>query len=177
MAGFATDRFRDTFLFCQTAIEPTVYATGSVGGLAIPLAGQTCPAKKFVLIGQPGSGAATTQWNFWWGGASASGGTYSMIPSASTPIVSGSANYSASATGISAQSGSVYGSAGVLVVEIREEAIANLNSGITWIRPIMSVTGASGIGAVLAMGFVCDYEPASLYDQPLGAVIAESDAF
>ncbi len=177
MAGFATDRFRDTMIFCQTALQPTVYATGSTGGTAINIAGQTCPAKKFVLIGQPGSGAATTQWNFWWGGASASNGTFSMIPSASTPLVSGSANYSASATGISAQSGSVYGSAGVLVVEIREEAIANLNSGITWIKPIMSVTGASGTGAVLAIGFVSDYEPASYYDQPLGAVIAEADCF
>lgn len=177
MAGFATDRFRDTMLFCQTALEPTVYATGSVGGTAIPISGQTCPAKKFVLIGQPGSGGATTGWTFWWGGASASGGTFSMIPSASTAMVSGSTNYSASQTGIPAGSGSVYGSAGVVVIEIREEAIANLNSGITWIKPIMSVTGASGNGAVLALGFVSDYEPASYYDQPVGAVVVEADAF
>ena len=177
MAGFATDRFRDTMLFCQTALEPTVYATGSVGGSPIPISGQTCPAKKFVLIGQPGSGAATTQWNFWWGGASASGGTFSMIPSASVGLISGSTNYSASTATVPAGSGSVYGSAGVVVIEIREEAIANLNSGITWIKPIMSVTGASGTGAVLALGYVSDYEPASYYDQPIGTVLVEADAF
>lgn len=177
MAGFATDKFHDGMMFIQVAMPPIILATGSLGGTAIPLSTQGCPAKKFVAIAQLGSGGATTTYQLWWGGASASGGTFSIIPSASTAIMSGSTNYSASQTGVPAGSGSVYGSAGVLLVEIREEAIANLNSGITWIKPILSVGGVSGTAAVLALGYVSDYEPASYYDQPVGYVIVEANAF
>lgn len=177
MAGFATDKFRDTMGFLATGIQPGVINTGSTGGSAIPLAGQTAPFKKFAFIFSLGSCATTTTYNAWLGGASASGGTFSMIPNTSTFVVSGSANYSALTGSISGQSGSVYGSAGQLVIEIREEAIANLNSGITWLKPIISVTTASGNVNVLALGYVSDYEPASKYDQPLGTVLQEVDCF
>jgi hypothetical protein len=170
MAGFATDKFRDTMIFCATGIPPVLYNVGSTGGSAIPISGQSCPAKKFCFIGQTGSGATTTIWTFWVGGASASNGTFSMLPSTSVSF-SASQNFSTSA------SGSVYGSAGCVVIELREEAIANLNSGVTWIKPIMSITTASAYGAMLALGYVSDYEPASLFDQPLGIVIGEQDMF
>lgn len=168
--GFATDKFRDHMIFCATGIPPQVYNTGSTGGTAINIAGQGTPAKKFAFIAMTGSGATTTNWTFWVGGASASNGTFSMIPSTSLTF-SASQNFSTSA------SGSVYGSAGYAIIELREEAIANLNSGITWIKPIMSITTASANGAMLALGYISDYLPASYYDTPVGCVIGEADAF
>lgn len=174
MAGFASEKFRDVFGFPVPGIPPLIYAAGSVGGTAIPVAGTPSPTfGKWVFIGMMGSGAAANTFNFWIGGASASGGTFSALPSSSTAIISGS--NSASATGIGS---TTFGSNALVVMEIRQEYLQGLHSGITWIKPIMSITTGSCYAAVLAMGFLSQYEPASNYDFNSSTyVIAETDSF
>ncbi len=174
MPNFASMKFRDAFGFPVPGIPPLIYNTGSVGGTAVPVtAAGGNVFKKWVFIGQTGSGAVTTLWNFWIGGASASGGTFSVLPASSTLVFSGS--NSAAATGVGS---TTFGSQALVVMEIRQEYIQGLNSGITWIKPIMSITTASAYGAVLGMGFLSEYEPASNYDWHSSTfVFAETDSF
>lgn len=173
MANFASMKFRDAFGFPVPGIPPQLYATGSTGGTAVPVTASANPFRKWVFVCQTGSGGATTLWNFWIGGASASNGTFSALPSSSTLTYSGS--NSASATGLGSLT---FGSKALFVMEIRAEYIQGLNSGITWIKPIMSISGASAYGAVLGMGFLSEYEPASNYDwQSSTFVLQETDAF
>lgn len=173
MASFASMKFRDAFGFPVPGIPPLIYAAGSVGGTAVPVTGPTNTFNKWVFVAQTGSGAAANTFNFWIGGASASGGTFSMLPASSTLIIS--ASNSASATG----SGSLtFGSNALVVMEIRQEYILGLGSGVTFIKPIMSVTTGSCYAAVLGMGFLSQYEPASNYDFNSSTyVIAETDSF
>ena len=173
MANFASMKFRDAFGFPVPGIPPLIFAAGSVGGTAVPVTGSANVFKKWVFIAQMGSGAAANTFNFWIGGASASGGTFSALPASSTAIISGS--NSACATGVGSLT---FGSNALVVMEIRQEYIQGLNSGITWIKPIMSVTTGSCYAAVLAMGFLSEYEPASNYDFHASTyVIAETDSF
>jgi hypothetical protein len=166
-------KFRDAFGFPVPGIPPLIYAAGSVGGTAVPVTGSVNVFKKWVFIAQTGSGAAANTFNFWIGGASASGGTFSALPASSTAIISGSNSASATGTG-----STTFGSNALVVMEIRQEYIQGLNSGITFIKPIMSVTTGSCYAAVLAMGFLSEYEPASNYDFHASTyVIAETDAF
>ena len=170
---FANQKFRDVFAFPTLGIPPQLYATGSTGGGVIPVTatGNAGPANKWVFIGQTGSGAATTLWNFWVGGASASNGTFSALPATSTSTFSGSNSYSAAGAG-----SLVFGSKANVVMEVRAEYLQGLGSGITWIRPIMSITTASAYAALLSLAFAVESQPASLYDT-VGAVFAETDAF
>lgn len=170
---FASLKFRDVFGFPVPGISPLIFAAGSVGGTAIPVTGPANQFNKWVFIAQTGSGAAANTFNFWIGGASASGGTFSMLPASSTAIISGS--NSASATGVGS---TTFGSQCLVVMEIRQEYIAGLNSGVTWIKPIMSVTTGSCYAAVLGMGFQAQFEPASAYDWHSSTfVMAETIAF
>ena len=173
MASFASEKFRDVFCFPVPGISPLIFAAGSVGGTAIPVTGSANPFQKWVFIAQTGSGAAANTFNFWIGGASASGGTFSALPASSTLIISGS--NSASATGVGS---TTFGSQCLVVMEIRQEYIQGLNSGVTWIKPIMSVTTGSCYAAVLGMAYMSNYEPASNYDWHSSTfVMQETDAF
>ncbi len=108
---FANLKFRDIFAFPAGGIPPLIYATGSAKGTAFPVtasqatsvgpAGNYADFRKWVAVLNTGSGATTTLWNAWWGGASASGGTFSILPATSTSTFSGSATY-----GITTQFGS-----------------------------------------------------------------------
>jgi len=185
---FANLKFRDEFSFPVAALLPQNRATGSYGGGVIPTgasyAASTGPAgnyanfKKWVAIVLTGSGGATTLWNAWWGGASASNGTFSMLPASSTSTFSGSQTYVAAA---SAQ----YGSAACFVMEVRGEYLQGLNSagaygstGITWIQPIVSISGVSAYTAILTFAFDSGTSQASLYDVNSAAyVLQETDAF
>lgn len=167
---FANQKFRDCFAFPTLGIPPQLYNTGSTGGGVIAVAG-TAPFGKWVFIGQTGCGAATTLWNFWIGGASASNGTFSALPATSTSTFSGSNSYSAAGAG-----SLVFGSKTNVVMEIRAEYLQGLGSGVTWIRPIMSITTASAYAAMLSLAFSAESQPAYLYDT-VGAVFAETDAF
>ncbi len=179
---FASLKFRDEFSFAALGILPQNRATGSFAGAAIPVAaaiatsagpaGNYANFKKWIAIVLTGSGGATSQYNAWWGGASASGGTFSMLPASSTSTFSGSTVYSA---GASASAGT-YGSAAALVMEIRGEYINGLNSGITWIAPIISISGVSAYAAAVTFAFDSGSQQASLYDQT-GFVLQETDAF
>lgn len=174
---FATLKFRDAFSFPALGIPPQLYATGSTAGNAVQVAaanatsagpaGNYADFKKWVFIAQTGSGGATTLWNAWIGGASASGGTFSALPASSTSTFSGSATY-----GVSTQ----YGSAAAIVMEIRGEYIQNLGSGVTWLKPIVSISGASGYMSCLSLAFDSGSDPASLYDLS-GYVLQETDSF
>ena len=175
---FATRKFRDVFSFPQNgnSIPPAVYATGSKAGSGIAVAalgsgtGNVAGFKKWVFIGLCGSGGNTTTYNFWVSGGSISGGN-SMLPSTSTSIVTGSNSFAATATG-----SVTFGSNCVVVMEVRAEYLQGLSSGVLWIQPVMSVTAASGTGALLSLTFLSGSEPASLYD-PFPSVFSETDAF
>ena len=175
---FATKKFRDVFGFLPRGIAPGLYATGSTAGTAIQVAavgsasGNIAPFRKWVFIGQTGSGATTTTWNAWIAAGSGSAGSASvMLPASSTSTFSGSNSLSATGPG-----SLVFGSATNIVMEIRGEYIAGLGSNFTWIKPVMSITGASAFMALLSLGFVSGSEPSSNYDA-LGAVFAETDSF
>jgi hypothetical protein len=175
---FATKKFRDVFSFpvLGCGIPPAVYATGSKAGSGLAVAalgsatGNVAGFKKWVFLGLCGSGGATTAYNFWVSGGSISGGN-SMLPATSTSTFSGANSYSASGTGSLS-----FGSTAVVVMEVRAEYLAGLGSGILWIQPVMSITGASGTAALLSLAFLSGSEPASLYDA-VGTVFAETDAF
>lgn len=182
---FANVKFRDVFSFPALGIPPQLYATGSTAGTAIQVAcGQATSAgptgnyanfKKWVFILQMGSGANTTLWNAWINGGSGSAGSASvMLPASSTSTFSGSASYGSGSL-------SNYASAGVLVMEIRGEYINGLGSNFTWIRPVMSITGASAYAALLSLAFDGGIYPASLYDfnssVGVGFCPQETDAF
>ncbi len=179
---FANLKFRDEFSFPALGLLPQNRATGSYAGAAIPVAaalatsagpaGNYANFKKWVAIVLTGSGAAGSLYNAWWGGASASGGTFSMLPASSTATFSGSTLYVAGAS----NSVGTYGSAAAIVMEIRGEYINGLNSGITWLAPIVSITGASAYAAAIVFAFDSGSEQASLYDQS-GFVLAETDSF
>jgi hypothetical protein len=175
---FASKKFRDVFTFPALGIPPALYATGSVAGTAVQIAavgsgsGNIGGFKKWVFIGQTGSGGATTTWNAWINGGSGSAGSASVIlPASSTSTFSGSNSFAATTLG-----SVVFGSQCNIVMEIRGEYIAGLGSNFTWIRPVMSITGASAYAALLSLGFLSGSEPASNYDVT-GAVFAETDAF
>jgi hypothetical protein len=173
MANLASMKFRDAFGFPVPGIPPQLYNTGSTGGTAVPVTASATQFRRWVFIGQTGSGATTTLWNFWIGGASASGGTFSALPATSTSTFSGSNSASATGTG-----STTFGSQCLVVMDIRAEYIAGLNSGITWIKPIMSITTASAYAGVLGMGYLSEYEPASNYDWHSSTfVMQETDAF
>ncbi len=173
---FASKKFRDVFSFPALGIPPLIYATGSASGQAIAVTalgsntGNVGGFKKWVFIGMTGSGATTTLWNFWVSGGSASTGN-SMLPATSTAVFSGSNSFSATGVGSTA-----FGSACNVVIEVRQEYLAGLNSTINYIRPIMSLTTASAYGAVLSLAFLSGSEPASNFDKT-GAVFYEVDAF
>ncbi len=174
---FATKKFRDVFGFLSR-IPPGLYATGSAAGTAIQVqavgsaSGNVPPFRKWVFIGQTGSGATTTLWNAWINAGSGSGTSCSVIlPASSTSTFSGSNSLSATGPG-----SLVFGSATNIVMEIRGEYIAGLGSNFSWIRPVMSITGASAFMALVGLGFVSGSEPASNYDV-LGSVFQETDAF
>ncbi len=180
---FAALKFRDEFSFPALGLLPQNRATGSFAGAAIPVAaaqatsagpaGNYANFKKWIAIVLTGSGAAGSLYNAWWGGASASGGTFSPLPASSTSTFSGSTNYIA---GASASGGGTYGSAAALVMEIRGEYIQGLNSGITWIAPIVSISGASAYAAITVFAFDSGTNQASLFDAT-GFVLQETDAF
>ncbi len=180
---FASLKFRDEFSFPALGLLPQNRATGSFAGAAIPVAaalatsagpaGNYANFKKWIAIVLTGSGAAGSMINAWWGGASASGGTFSMLPASSTGTYSGSTPYIA---GASASAPGTYGSAAAIVMEIRGEYINGLNQGITWIAPIVSVGGASAYAAAVVFAFDSGSDQASLYDQT-GFVLAETDSF
>src|SRR5208282_3388816 len=99
---FATKKFRDVFSFQALGIPPQLYATGSTAGTAIQIAavgsasGNLAGFKKWVFIGQTGSGATTTTWNAWINGGSGSGASASVIlPATSTSTFSGSNSFAA----------------------------------------------------------------------------------
>lgn len=181
---FATLKFRNEFCFVQPGLQPQILNTGSTGGTAIPVAclnttsagasGNYLDLKKWVAIVQTGSGSTNTLWNAWWGGASASGGTFSMLPASSTSTFSASQTY-----GNSAQ----YASAATLVMEIRGEYISGLGSNVTWIKPIVSLSNASAYGACLSLGFDSGISPASFGDYNPAVngssqfVLQETDSF
>ncbi len=180
---FANLKFRDVFAFPGTFLPPQNRATGSFIGGIIPVtasmatsvgpAGNYADFKKWGALVMMGSGGATTLWNAWWGGASASGGTYSMLPASSTSTFSGSTLYSA---GQSASAGN-YASAGAMWLEIRGEYINGLNSGITYIAPIVSISGVSAYAAIATFAFESGSEQASFYDVNAGFILQETDAF
>jgi hypothetical protein len=196
---FANLKFRDEFALPAVGLSPQLYATGSHGGAVIPVAAfNTQPAslfgpsgnfagfKKWVALVQTGSGGATTLWNAWWGGGSTSNGTMSALPATSTSTFSGSGTYSpaASLMAVPGQQSAAfsaslqYGSSAFLVMEIRAEYINNLGSSITWIQPIVSITGASAYASILTFAFDAGSVQASLYDGNFQAlVLQETDAF
>ena len=176
--SLASKKFHDVFSFPVLGIPPQLYATGSVAGAAVQIAaggsltGNVGGAKKWVFIGQTGSGGATTQWNAWLAGGSGSGTSASvMLPATSTSTFSGSNSFAAGSAG-----SVVFGSQCNIIMEIRNEYIAGLGSNFTWIKPVMSITGASAYAALLTLGTVYGSEPASNYDA-VGAVFQETDAF
>lgn len=183
---FGALKFRDVFSIPVTPVTGVV-AAGSKGGGVIPVTASISPSaatfgnianfKKWVAIIPFGSGGATTLYNAWWAGASASGGTFSMLPASSTSTFSASATYASSINPqySGASSVSNFGSNGVLVMEIRGEYINNLNSGINWIQPILSVTNASGTAAIVSLAFESGSEQASYYDGAF--VLQETDSF
>jgi hypothetical protein len=181
---FASLKFRDVFSFPAVGLAPQQLATGSIQGSAIPVAGANAtsagPAGNYANFGkwgflvQLGSGAVTTRYNAWIGGASVSNGTFSMLPASSTSLFSGSATYS-QAQGYGGTSVSGYGSAGAFWMEIRGEYLNGLNSGITYIAPIVSVTGASGTAAIASFAFSSEQMQASLYD--IAYILQETDSF
>jgi hypothetical protein len=122
-----------------------------------------------------GSGAATTLWNAWIAGGSGSAGSASVIlPASSTSTFSGSASYGSG-------SNSNYASAGMIVMEIRGEYINGLGSNFSWIRPVASITTASGYMSLVSMAFDSGCEAAALYDfnssVGVGFVVQETDSF
>jgi hypothetical protein len=174
---FATKKFRDVFSFpTSPSIPPQLYATGSKNGSGVAVAalgsatGNVAGFKKWVFVGQTGSGGVATTWNFWVSGGSVSGGN-SMLPATSTSVFSGSNSFAATAAG-----SVVFGSNANVVIEVRAEYLGGLGSNILWIQPVMSITGASAYAALLALAFLSGSEPASLYDST-GAVFMELDAF
>lgn len=173
---FASKKFRDVFAFPALGVPPQLYATGSASGGQFAVAalgsntGNVAGFKKWVFVGMTGSGATTTLWNFWVSGGSASTGN-AMLPATSTAVFSGSNSFAATGVGSLA-----FGSQCNVVIEVRQEYLAGLNSTINWIRPIMSVSGASAYGAVLSLAFLSGSEPASNFDK-IGAVFYELDAF
>ncbi len=94
-----------------------------------------------------------------------------MLPASSTSTFSGSNSFALAGPG-----SLVYGSNANVVMEIRAEYLAGLGSNYSWIKPVMSITGASAFAALLSLGFVSGSEPASNYDS-VGSVFAETDAF
>lgn len=176
---FGALKFRDEFCFVQPGILPQLYAAGSVGGTPIPVAclnttsagpvGNYADFRRWVAIVNLGSGSANALYQAWWGGASASNGTFSMLPSASTSQFSNSGTY-----GFSAQSASN----GILVLDIRGEFITGLNSGVAWLKPIVSITNGSANVACMVLAYEGGTSPASLYDYSQGnAVLQEVDSF
>src|SRR6185312_8226963 len=116
---FGALKFRDEFSYQYAGLPPANYSASAWSGSAIPLTngGKT----KFDL--QLGSGSAGATVNLVIYGASASNGTFSSFTSLATMSVSATSNT-------------------VQVLELRNEAVQNLNSGITWIKPVMTVTGS-----------------------------------
>ncbi len=175
---FANLKFRDIFAFPANGVPPLIYATGSAKGTAFPVTasqatslgpvGNYADFRKWVAVLNTGSGATTTLWNAWWGGASASNGTFSILPATSTSTFSGSATY-----GITTQ----FGSAAAIVMEVRAEYLQGLNSGITWLAPIMSITTASAYASLQVYAFDAGSNQASNYDVNVGYVLQETDAF
>lgn len=196
---WANVKFRDQFSFPAAGIPPQMYATGSAAGAAIQVAAGTATSagpvgnygnfKKWVFILQTGSGATTTLWNAWIAAGSGSATSASVIlPASSTSTFSGSASYGSIFVvqpNNSAQSysylGSSFGSQAVMVMEIRGEYINGLGSNFTWIKPVMSVSGASAYGALLSLAFSGGSSPASNYDfgsyNGVGFCLQETDAF
>lgn len=164
----ATTKFRDTNGFPGAGIMPQILATGSIGTAPIPLTSPANMFRRMAFLGYTGSGGATTLYNAWVGGASASNGTFSVLPSTAISVFSGSASY-----GISTQ----FGSGALFMIDVRLDAIRALNSGVSWIKGIMSVTTASGTGMMIPIGYNPIYQPASFYDANGGFVNQEADMF
>lgn len=134
---FGALKFRDEFSYQYAGLPPNSYSASAWSGSAIPLA--TGGKLKFDL--QVGSGSAAATVNLVIYGASASNGTFSSFTSLATMSVSAVSNT-------------------VAVLELRGEAVTNLGSGITWVKPVMNVVG-SVQAAVLAKAFMTFNQPAS----------------
>ena len=195
---FASLKFRDVFAIAGTGIPPQLYATGSVGGGIIPVTGVNTTSvgpqgnyfdfKRWVAIFQTGSGnSITTAYNAWIGAASVSNGTYSMLPATSTSTFVAQSSYNV----LGGQTTSQFGSLAAMVIEVRAEYLSGggapataggttptgVPPGITYIRPIISVSNSSGYASCLMLQFVSGIEPASLGDNPQNFVLQECDAF
>lgn len=144
--GFGTDKFRDVFSEISTGILPSLYAAGSASGSPISMTN----FGKVVFHLYTGSGSANATYQLAIAAASASGGTFTAITSLGTIISASTAT----------------GSNNVAVIEIRGEALTNLQSNYTWVKPVLVVANGSTNAAVTAHGFVVDYAPASGYDSP-----------
>ncbi len=174
--SLASEKFRDQFAFPALGLAPAIRAAGSFAGAPFAVAalgsntGNVCGFKKWVFIGMTGSGDPASLWNFWVGGGSASTGR-SILPGTSTTTFSGSNSFSA--TGVGSLS---FGSAALVVIEVRQEYIQGLGSAINWIAPIMSITTGSANGALLSMATLGGSGPASNFDR-YGTVFLEVDAF
>jgi len=182
---FGAFKFTDVFAFPAIGVPPQLYNTGSTGGTAIQVtcgqatsagpAGNYLNFKKWVFIVQTGSGGNGTLWNTWIAGGSGSAGSASvMLPATSTSTFSGSTQYVA---GVSASANGQYGSANIIVMEIRGEYIQGLGSGFSWIKPVVSITGASAYVSLLSMAFESGVEQASLGNANGGIPLQETDAF
>ena len=152
---FASLKFRDAFAFpVGHGLAPQLLNTGSIGGTIVPVTASANIHRRWAFLILTGSGATTTVWDAWIGGASASAGTYSALPATSMATLSGSASLGVGQ----------YGSNKAILLETRGEYLQGLNSGITWIRPIISVTTASAYAACVALGYLGGYRPAKDYD-------------
>jgi hypothetical protein len=155
---FGAYKFRDLFSEINTAINPSIYAAGSVAGSPIPM----FPWNKLVFELYTGSQSTAGTIQMWLLLGSGSTGLTSQGSSIPAYVMSTSAN-----------------SAGaVAVLEVRGEYLANFaGSNFKYVVPVFSVSGGSANVMVTCHGFVIDYSPASLYDNPLNYVAAEVDLF
>jgi hypothetical protein len=150
---FGAYKFRDIFQEIQTGIPPFGYAAGSFGGSAI----QMSPFDKLVFHFFVGSTSPDTVLRAWFNFGSVST-TLTSQGSQMGPIT---CSTSANSLGF------------MIVAELRAEYMANLNSNLLWVQPVISiVSGSINIG-VACFGYVGGYGPASYYDVPSYYVNAE----
>lgn len=154
---FGALKFRDVFSEISTGIQPSLYAAGSASGSPISMAN----FGKVVFELFTGSGSANATFQLAIAAASASAGTYAVVTSLGTTISASTST----------------GSNNVAVIEVRGEALTNLGSGYTWVKPVLVVANGSANAVVTAHGFVTDYGPASNFDSPSTFTNQEVDYF
>lgn len=154
---FANQFIHDQLSPQYCGFPPNTYATGSAAGVAIPLAN----FRKMAFWAQVGAvSSANCQVSYWLTAASTSAGTYTSVGSVLGPI-NGSVNS---------------GSAGLVLLDTRNEKLADLAQNYSWVKLVQSVAGNSVTAAVLATAYDAKYVPASKYDSA-GYVAAESDLY